>query len=170
MKIHYKYFIFIIIHLLQSSFIKAEEGYAIFFPQESTVYLYSDNKNHLIIDSLANDSINEIYYCVEIIKSRHKRAYIETFVMDNESVIHKGWIDWKHLGIRTINGHITLRAKNNKNAKVVIEFEDLGWERLLHIRKARKKWIYVYDCEKDYLIKGWIDPELQCVNSYTTCN
>lgn len=146
-------------------------GYAIFSPQNhSKAYLYKSAYSKHIVDSIVNDSVAEVFYCVSINKARRNRALVSTFVDENKDglTLHSGWIEWENLGIRLICDTINLRERPNENAKIVRMIISPAWIDLYPIKGAKNEWLYIYDKYKN--IKGWVAPIYQCVNSYTTCN
>ena len=147
----------------------SQAGYAIFAPQHnSKAYLYQNATSNQVVDSIVNDSTKEIFYCVSIRKTACKRAFVSTFVDDDELKEHSGWVEWENLGIRLHGDTIFIREKPNNNAKIVGFYYDPAWIDVYPIIKAKNEWLFVYD--KDRNIRGWVSPNNQCVNSYTTCN
>ena len=82
---------------------------------------------------------------------------------------HSGWIEWENLGVR-LNCCDTVYIRENPNSKanVVGFYYMASWLYVYPIMKAKNGWLYMYD--KDRNIKGWVAPNAQCINSYTTCN
>ena len=100
---------------------------------------------------------------------------MHTFVDDDLLTAHSGWIDWNNLGIRLdCCDSVYIRVKPNRYARIVRAIDTLyewGWGNLFPVKKAKKEWLYiVYIDNKNKKIKGWLAPEHQCANSYTTCN
>lgn len=148
----------------------SQAGYAIFAPQHnSKAYLYQNATSNQVVDSIVNDSTKEIFYCVSIRKTACKRAFVSTFVDDDELKAHSGWIEWENLGVRlNCCDTIYVREKPNTDAKCVGLYYMAAWLYVYPIMNAKDGWLYMYD--KDRNIKGWVAPNNQCINSYTTCN
>ena len=123
-----------------------------------------------VVDSIVNDSVTEVFYCVSIDKAKRNRALVSTFVDEYEDVLthHSGWLEWENLGIRMTCGTVLIRKKPNRNAAVVDSLYMPYWIDVYPIKKAINEWLYIDD--KSRHIKGWIAPEYQCSNPYTTCN
>lgn len=163
-----KFLIILFLFACNTTFIYSQKGYAIFTPQsQNKAYLYKNAVSKHPIDSIVNDSIAEIYYCVSIEKTTCKRAFVSTFVGGGLTE-HNGWIEWENLGIRLIYDTIYIREKPNKHSKILNVIYEADWIDLYPISNAKNEWLYIED--KNRNIMGWIAPEHQCSNSYTTCN
>ncbi len=165
-----KYIIIPALLLYGNISIYSQAGYAIFAPQhQSKAYLYKNATSHQVVDSIVNDSIEEIFYCVSINRSACKRALISTFVDEDLLKKHSGWIEWENLGVRlNCCDTVYIREKPNSKANVVGFYYMAAWLYVYPIMKAKNGWLYMYD--KGRNIKGWVAPNAQCINSYTTCN
>lgn len=157
-----------LIFLWNSLCVYPQVGYAIFTPKNhSKAYLYKNAYSIQIVDSIVNDSVAEVLYCVSIDKTKRNRALVSTFV-GGELTHHSGWLEWENLGIRMTSGTILIREKPYHNATIVDSVYMPNWIDVYAIKMAKNKWLYIDDRNKN--IKGWIAPEDQCSNSYTTCN
>lgn len=160
----------IILSQFITTLLYSQVGYVLFAPQgQSKAYLYKTASSTCIVDSIVNDSIEEIFYCVTIERTTKRRAYVSTFEDYNSMTLHKGWVDWQELGIRLQGDTTILRSRPDYKSKVTVVIDDWpGWGVVYHITKAKQGWLYIDD--KNEHIKGWIAPEYQCANPYTTCN
>lgn len=158
----------ILLFLCCSMCLYSQMGYAIFTPKsQSKAYLYKSAHSMHVVDSIVNDSVAEVYYCVSINKVRQNRALVSTLVGGGLSH-HSGWLKWENLGIRMTSGIVLIREKPSRNAMVVDSLYMPYWIDVYPIQKAKNEWLYIDD--KNRNIKGWIAPEYQCANPYTTCN
>lgn len=154
--------------LYSSLYLYSQVGYAIFTPNsQSKAYLYKSAYSMHVVDSIVNDSIAEVLYCVGINKTKRDRALVSSFI-GGGLTYHSGWMDWENLGIRMTCGTILIRKKPNRNAAIVDSLYMPDWIDVFSIKKAKNEWLYVDDKNKN--IKGWLAPEYQCSNPYTTCN
>ena len=143
-------------------------GYAIFTPNcQSKAYLYKSAYSMHIVDSIVNDSVAEVFYCVSINKAKRKRALVSTFV-GGGLIPHWGWLEWDNLGIRMTSDTVPIRKKPNRNTAIVDTLYMSPWRNIYPIKKAKNRWLYLVDRNRS--VKGWVAPEYQCPNPYTTCN
>lgn len=155
--------------LLLGISVYSQVGYAIVTPNSQGVaHLYEKPISQNIVDSIINDSINEVYYCVSIIKFTRNRAFVSTFIDDETLTMHRGWVDWKYLGIRLNNDTIFTRHQPSSKSKVWCVIDQPNWRDIYPVKCARDGWLYIMD--KNRNIIGWVDPKDQCANPYTTCN
>lgn len=147
----------------------SQVGYAIVTPNcQSIAYLYKNSISHAIVDSITNDSINEVYYCVSIKRSTNKRALVSSFIDDEKLTLHQGWVDWKYLGIRLNCDTIFIRHQPCSYSKVRSVIVLPQWIDVYPVKRAQDGWLYIKDKNKNII--GWVDPKYQCANPYTTCN
>lgn len=80
------------------------------------------------------------------------------------------WIHAGNLSTATRNykdESIPLYQKTNKESKVVGE---LHGQQIVHIYGGSGNWAYVKGKGKNGIeVEGWLEPEMQCANPYTTC-
>lgn len=147
----------------------SQVGNAIVTPNSQGIaYLYKDSRSHNIVDSIVNDSVNEVYYCVSIIRATKKRAMVSTFIDDGTFAMHQGWIDWEYLGIRLNGDAIAIRCQPCAISKIRSMINLPYWKDIYPINRAQSGWIYIKDFKRS--IVGWVEPKDQCANPYTTCN
>jgi len=147
----------------------SQQGFAIVNPKhQGKAYLYKNAISKIAIDTITNDSINEIYYCASIEKTTFNRALITTFTDGISMREIFGWIDWEELGVRLISDTIVLSKRPLANAEIVGTICMPAWEYIYPIRKAKHGWLYIFDFQKS--TNGWVNPKYLCANPYTTCN
>jgi hypothetical protein len=86
----------------------------------------------------------------------------------------KGWVKKaKYIGIYARNYDarkaMKLFSDSNSNSKVNVKVTE--WiNQLIPVRSYKAKWVYVNFDYKGKSYVGWLPPNLQCTNPYTTCN
>ena len=135
-------------------------------PKHQYVMLYSMSGGNTIVDSIINDTIKEDYVGVSMLKIKGRRAQI---IAKNaiSQIVSKGWIEKKHLGIYPVSTSLLLLYDSpKKNAHVCDSIENVNWGDFLYVKKHNKRWLYVEYKQH----QGWMSPEDQCDNPYSSCN
>jgi len=120
---------------------------------------------------IMNDTITEDYFGINIIKVKHNRALISAYATLYDTIAKIGWIQIKFLGIYPSKfTPINLYCKPDIRSKVkstIVKPEYYPF----NILDCKGKWLRVsyYDVDKKKKI-GWLSPEDQCSNPYSTCN
>lgn len=145
-------------------------GYAVLNTFEM-VPLYVDSCSLDVIDSIANDSVDEVYYSVAILDCSLNRAYIQSFEDNTSMKEHQGWISWKHLGIlfSCYTDTLYIREQPINTGTITGVIINPTWLPIRKIVNAYNSWLYVI-IDEDHKIGGWISPECLCNNLYTICN
>jgi len=169
-----KYIILLIFAYIFSS-CKAQESEncncsVIMIPKGIQIPLYSlSNKNEIKIH-LLNDTIKEEYYIINIYSQEGKMFKISG-AAPHDTVNKNGWIESKYIGIYpSIFDEIKLYSKPDTSSKVmstIIKPEYYPF----NVVKCFGKWLYVQYVDTDKKTKeGWLSPDNQCSNPYSTCN
>lgn len=143
---------------------------AILIPKQIEIPLYNEYGKHNIKNRIINDTIKEEYYILNIFKIVKQYALVSAFTPFDSTHI-KGWIKTQYLGIYPSNfSTINLYFKPNKTSKVkakIIKPEYYPF----NILDCNGKWLYIkyFDVDKKFK-EGWLSPEDQCSNPYSTCN
>lgn len=123
--------------------------------------------NGQIIMRLYADSIEGAGHIVSIIASKDGWLRIKS---DCFSVGSFAWIKGGNLGLSTRNYNnepISLYEEPNKNSKVINELFE---QQIVLIFEADGQWAYIKGKGENGIdIIGWLEPEMQCPNPYTTC-
>jgi hypothetical protein len=145
----------------------------------STVLYYKQIKIPLfdgkgkVVCYIIDDTIKEDYYGIIIKKIDKKRnlAYVYASAILYDTIPKAGWIETKYLGVYPSNfSTINLYFKPSRESKIkskifMPEFFPF------HILDCRGDWLYVSYLDVDKKIKeGWLDPEDQSSNPYSTSN
>jgi hypothetical protein len=133
-----------------------------------------DKPNGTIIQKLKHDFEKEDYLTMTILKdsSDYYKVNISYSIKENSNVI--GWLNKdNNIGTFTKNyspkERINLYTEPNKKSKVKTNIQN--WTNQLYIiEKCNEKWVYVRIKYKGKNKEGWLEPEMQCNNPYSTCN
>tara|TARA_B110001450_G_C17562959_1_gene457554 strand:- start:240 stop:734 length:495 start_codon:yes stop_codon:yes gene_type:complete len=93
--------------------------------------------------------------------------YFKIDIADLE--IKEAWVLKESIYVNTRNYDgqiISLYESFDKSSKPVGYLQK---EQTVRVLDACGKWVYVEGIGKDGKIKGWLEPEMQCGNPYTTC-
>ena len=146
-------------------------GNAVIRVFDKSIPLY--NKSHEIIDTIVCDIDKDLLYSVSIFKIKNNYAYIHAscVVSDIFSIEKEGWIKLEYLGINPANcsNGLILRKRPSNNAKVKSNILNPRWGDLYPIKKAYRRWLYIETIIDDTQYSGWISPEQQCSNPYSSC-
>lgn len=90
-----------------------------------------------------------------------------------EGVIAKGWIKKNnpHIGIyvRNYDSPLSLYQKPEEKSKIQSTIKHY-YPILFHFKDCENNWLYIYIVIANKKFEGWLSPDMQCANSYTTCN
>lgn len=125
-----------------------------------------------IINRIINDTIIEDYNIILIKKQNNGFSYVEASGAIYDTSIKKGWIETRYLGIYTnvYSGTLKLYFEPDTKSKVKSTIIKPPYD-LFNVIECKNEWLYIKYLDKDNKIKeGWLAPENQCSNPYTTCN
>lgn len=120
------------------------------------------------IDSLTNDTINEDYQQVIIRDIKNGMAQIE---YDVDIVrVGLGWINMACLAINpSTTERIPLYSKPDTKSRVAYYIENPSWGDLYTITGCKDNWLEIEFTENGIIKKGWLSPDFQCANPYSSC-
>ncbi|MPM49013.1 hypothetical protein SDC9_95741 [bioreactor metagenome] len=100
-----------------------------------------------------------------------KKAYVSASKILHDTIPKIGWIETKYLGIYATDWtNVKLYSHPNINSKVKSIIIRPEWYPF-NILKCKGNWLYVSYLDGDGVIKeGWLPPDNQCSNPYSTCN
>ena len=128
-------------------------------------YIYNQPGGE-IIDSIINDTIKEDYVSIQINNSsKCGFAHISavSFITRKET---NGWIQVCNLGINpSTYSTIYLHVSPTFDSTIKDSIESPMWGDLYNVIDAEKGWLYIKWKDKE----GWLSPEDQCADLYTTC-
>jgi len=133
-----------------------------------------DKPNGNIIKKLRHNFEEEDFLILTIKKDTvgYFKVEISYSIKENSNII--GWIK-KDTNIGTFAKNYSQKEKLNlyskPNKKSKINSNVPNWTNQLYvIEKCSEKWVYVKIKYKGKIKEGWLEPEMQCDNPYTTCN
>lgn len=133
-----------------------------------------DKPNGKIIQKLKHNFEEEDYLTLTILKDSadYYKVNISYSIKENSNLI--GWLK-KSNNIGTFAKNYSPKEKLNlytkPNKKSKIKSIIPNWTNQLYIiKKCDEKWVYVKIKYKGVAKEGWLEPEKQCDNPYTTCN
>jgi hypothetical protein len=119
-----------------------------------------------IIYIINNDTILENYYTIVIHKIRHNWGLITAY-SPKKSIDKQGWIPLEKLGILISGTPVLYKKPDKQSEKVEIIEYDYGY---LNVHNCLNRWLLVSYSTGSINYRGWLAPENQCANPYTTCN
>lgn len=132
-----------------------------------------DKPNGNIVKTLKNDIGEENFVLFDLLEKNDSMFYVVAyFSLDREFII-RGWIYNKNnnLGIysSTYNKPFIL-YKTPYNRKEVIATEKEYNPNMYEVIDFDDKWLRIRTKINGKIYEGWIPPEEQCCNVYSTCN
>lgn len=145
---------------------------SILHDRQVDIPIYQKNGSCIII---LDDTIKENYYNVYIMNIKNKRAYVNVSATLYDTIPKTGWVETKYLGIRGANwnenGSLYLYKKPSKLSKIKSTIIEPPYFYSMNVLKCYKNWLYVSFLDVDNIMKeGWLSPNNQCSNPYSTCN
>jgi hypothetical protein len=130
-----------------------------------------DNPNGKVTHSVRQDFKNEdfLIFQIDSVSSFHFHATM-TYSMSGKRFV--GWVPKKkYLGTfpRAYADTIYLYRKPTTQSKPLATIAP-GNDALVQIINCGNKWVYIKTKKSGALLQGWLKPEDQCSNPYTTCN
>jgi len=125
-----------------------------------------------VIKRVKNDSIKEEFVEFGLLDKNDSMFYIVAHSSLTEEIITKGWIQKKsHLRIfsSVYVGKTVLYKSPDRSSEVLVEVEEYSPDSY-EVTDFCDNWLKIQVKEKGKSIEGWIPPEEQCCNVYSTCN
>ena len=147
------------------------DGTALLIPRHTYIPLYN-HINGSSIDSIINDTINEdsVGICIKKIKRGYAKIIYRNVLID--TIPKQGWIELKYLGINPAiySGMMMLRTEPKATAPIMNIINNPWWGSLYNIYDCTNQWLYIRTIVDGKVVEGWMAPEDQCCNPYSTCN
>lgn len=128
--------------------------------------------NGKIIKTYNHDFKNESFLIFTIDKDSagYFLVEIENALSSNKS--GKGWVKKSNeLGVYARNYSNPLSLYSKPSLKSPLKSVIADWNNGLYvISRCSGKWAYVRLMDKGQMKEGWMEPNMQCANPYTTCN
>ncbi len=132
-----------------------------------------EKPNGKLIKKLKHDFKKEDFLALTIEKDsmEYFKVSLVYFISGGEL---KGWIKKdKHIGTfaKNYGQNIILNLYSKPNLNSEVKSTVKYWTNQLYvIQKCSEKWVYVKIKDNGKNCEGWLQPEKQCANPYTTCN
>jgi hypothetical protein len=140
----------------------------VLIPKQQSIVLYKRNNYNDTLDYIINDTISENYFVGTIYDMKNEFSFVRgSYVQDTTEFM--GWIETKYLGIYLMMGDKIPLYSEPKPSSTKIFINNPEWYPL-EIIKCDRKWLYIKYKDKNQERIGWLSPEFQCPNPYTTCN
>jgi len=137
------------------------------------IFLYNAPHGHQI-KALQNDSQKEDFLMLRIDNDYLDYFHVEIFRALTPASKTSGWIKKrKEIGTYARNyeqdGTLNLYSKPDTTSHVQSVVSGYT-NQLYNVTKCSKKWAYVIITFKGHRKEGWLQPDKQCNNPYSTCN
>lgn len=139
------------------------------FKGVKTLFEYPQGRS---IMELKHNFIDENYICFTILNKNDSMFYVSVFHSIDGQSFAKGWImKDKCIGIYTRAYEIPLKLYKypNDSASLNHILKEYNPEMYI-VTDCKGKWLKVETIIKGRKICGWLSPEMQCCNVYSSCN
>lgn len=144
----------------------------IFLDCEYAGELHIFNDSHHRIKTIKNDIQNENFVMFELLEKNDSMFRVTAFWSLDNALIAEGWIyKNSHLGIfsSTYNDDFILYEEPYNRKEIVVI--DKGYNpEMYEVVDFEGRWLKIKAQIKNKIYYGWIPPEFQCSNVYSTCN
>lgn len=134
---------------------------------EIMIYDYSQRN---VIRKVKNDSIKEEFVVFGLLDKNDSMFYVVALSSLMEKIITTGWIQKKSY-LRIFSsvyvGKTVLYKSPDRSSEVLVEMEYSADS--YEVTDFCDKWLKIRVKEKGKFIEGWMPPEEQCPNVYSTC-
>jgi len=138
---------------------------------KNKVYVY-DRPNGKILKSIRQDSINEDYLMFMLLKKDKNMFFVRAYSSLDGRKIIDGWIDKNYpLGI-----YSSVYNDELKLFKLPYDRKKIVAQHIVYSPNAYKvidfygNWLLVKFIINNKIMYGWMPPEYQCNNVYSTCS
>lgn len=123
-----------------------------------------------VLQVFNNDVENESIYTVQIIGSTDKSFHVSVFNYEYD-FIGKGFIEKAHVCVYSMPYHksnrIILYSSDSTESKIVCDIENEY--KKIFVLDARNSWIKAKVITHNNFYIGWLPPDNQCGDIYTSC-
>lgn len=131
-----------------------------------------DRPNGIIIKYLKHNFKEEFYINLDILDKNDSMFYVRAYCHSDGTTI-KGWIIKDNIiGIYSrgyIGNPLTLYSQPNLKSKSIYRFND-NISNMYIVIDCIGQWLKVKTRYKGKLYIGWMSPDMQCCNVYSTCS
>ena len=131
-----------------------------------------DKPKGKVIKMLRNNMNEEEFIMFDLLEKKDNMFYVLAYSSLNNTLITKGWIyKNNHLGIysSTYNRDFIL-YKRPHNKREIIAIDEVYNPNMYVVIDFDGKWLKIKTKVKGDKYAGWISPDEQCSNVYSTCN
>ncbi|MDX1752072.1 MAG: hypothetical protein R3259_02725 [Salinimicrobium sediminis] len=167
--------VIILILVLLTSWSYGQEagcGGIVNWQSEKIIKVY-DQPDGLEIAALRNKTEEENFLFFDILETQPGFFKVEIkYAFDSDPIV--GWIKKeKEIGLYARNYDsdkiLKFYSSPDKNSKIRAELNEYVPE-FYQILNCQNQWAMVRLVWNEKVYEGWIEPQMQCANSYTTCN
>jgi len=133
-----------------------------------------DKPNGKIIKSLKNDFEGEDFVMFDLLHKNDSMFFVISYYSTSDSIIAKGWIHKsKYISIYTrandaVNRPLILYKYPNNTSQIVAKDMEYNID-MYEVIDFEGRWLKIKAKINGKIYEGWIPPEMQCSNVYTTC-
>lgn len=161
---------------VQVNYTKNVDNYSnyvsVFLDYEYTGEVYIFDKSHHIIRTVNNDLENENIVMFKLLEKNDSMFFVVAYWALDEKKIAEGWIyKSNHLGIFSAayaRDFVLYEEPYDRNKIVVIDNEYNP--EMYEVIDFKGRWLKIKARIENKFYEGWIPPEMQCSNVYSTCN
>jgi hypothetical protein len=173
MKSRFFVFLFLIASSIQAQFVKHKAlNCEVLIDVNYKGYINIYDINGKIIKKLKHNFKEEDFVTLTIIGKNDSMYNVTAYYCIKGGVI-KGWVkkNTPQIGTysRGYSSAVTLYSKPDKYSKIQSTIKEYS-PKLMHIKDCENNWVYVSVIIAHKKYEGWLSPDNQCANPYTTCN
>ena len=130
------------------------------------------NPNGENAQKLRHNLKDEDFLVLKIIKDSSDFFFVDISYSIKDNTTKRGWIKkFDKIGTYARNYSNTLQLYSNPNSKSKVQTIVSEYIPELYIvKKCSDKWVFVTINYKGQSFSGWLHPDKQCANPYSTCN
>jgi hypothetical protein len=140
----------------------------ILLPMGRMTALYDHPKGKQI-SSIINDSLAGNFFTLTVSAIQGEWSMVRASSGEDDG--KEGWIETKNLGVFSRNYGTTLRLYSDATKKSKVkQIVSRNYEGPWMVTNCSQQWLYVVSQGRKTKLEGWLEPDMQCANWYTTCN
>lgn len=129
-----------------------------------------DQPGGSVIKNLKHNLEEEDYIGFNIISRNDSVFYVEAYY-SIKGFISKGWIKKdKYLGIYARNYDVKMKLYKEPNINSKVLWHEEYNPSMYEVIDSSGEWLKIKVVTKNKTYEGWIPPEMQCANVYSTCS
>ncbi len=160
-------FLFVFILFTCCSIIRKKQsnnGEALFYT--NGVYnAYSDTLCSDISYQIHNDTVAENYFSLVVYQVKGRWAKVSAYSPDT-SFKERAWINLSKIGVKVIEYPVLYEEPNKSSSKIKIVGYNYQYLKILNYKNG---WFKVQYTNGNKVYTGWLPPDNQCGNPYTSC-